>query len=75
VVTDAGPGVPESELGKVFEPFYRVEGHAGAGFGLGLSIAQRAVAAHGGTIRAANAKPHGLVVEIELPLANSGSGP
>jgi two-component system, OmpR family, sensor kinase len=67
-VADRGPGIPEGELGKVFQPFYRVAGNARDGFGLGLAIAQLAVAAHGGTIRAANAPEGGLRVAIELPL-------
>ena len=54
----------------MFEPFYRSSGSASAGgFGLGLAIARRAIAAHGGSIRALNAQGGGLQVEIELPLA------
>jgi two-component system OmpR family sensor kinase len=68
-VVDRGPGIPDAELGKVFEPFHRVAGHGIDGFGLGLAIAQLAVQAHGGAIRAANAPQGGLRVEIELPLA------
>ena len=55
------------ELPKVFEPFYRAAGTDASGFGLGLAIAQRAVEAHGGTIRAANIPGGGLSVEISLP--------
>jgi two-component system sensor histidine kinase CpxA len=68
-VRDYGPGVPETELDKIFRPFYRVEEHRGrnnGGVGLGLAIAQRAVAVHHGAIRANNASP-GLVLEIRLP--------
>jgi two-component system OmpR family sensor kinase len=55
----------------VFDPFYRGEAGSGtAGFGLGLAIAQRAVDAHGGAIRAANVPGGGLEVEVELPLAH-----
>jgi two-component system OmpR family sensor kinase len=53
-VTDRGPGIPEAELGRIFEPFYRLGNDGEKGFGLGLAIAQLAVQAHGGTIRAAN---------------------
>lgn len=70
-VTDRGPGIPEAELSRVFEPFYRVEGQGTQGFGLGLAIAQLAVQAHGGAIRAANAREGGLRVEIDLPLAGT----
>jgi len=70
-VTDHGPGIAAGELTKVFDPFYRGEAGAGtAGFGLGLAIAQRAIDAHGGAIRASNVPGGGLSVEIELPLAH-----
>jgi len=70
-VRDHGPGITPSDLEKVFDPFYRGEsGQGTAGFGLGLAIAQRAVDAHGGTIRAANVVGGGLQVEVELPLAH-----
>jgi len=70
VVRDYGPGVPESELVNIFQPFYR-GANAGdrqsGGVGLGLAIAERIVRLHSGTIRAENAKPRGLEVEILLP--------
>jgi two-component system sensor histidine kinase CpxA len=72
-VRDHGPGVPESELGHIFEPFYRVSEareRTSGGVGLGLSIAERTVKLHGGTIRAENA-PDGLLVTLELPLAST----
>ena len=70
-VTDHGPGIAAGELEKVFDPFYRGEAGAGtSGFGLGLAIAQRAIDAHGGAIRASNVPGGGLSVEIELPLAH-----
>ncbi len=62
-VRDYGPGVPESALPQLFEAFYRVE--QTGGFGLGLSIAQRAVALHKGSISAENALP-GLRVTLRL---------
>jgi two-component system, OmpR family, sensor kinase len=72
LVCDHGPGIAPDELERVFEPFYRARGDTSArGIGLGLAIAQRAIAAHGGTIRAANAPRGGLRVEIELPLATN----
>jgi signal transduction histidine kinase len=70
-VRDHGPGVPESELVHIFEPFYRVSEareRASGGVGLGLSIAERTVKLHGGSIRAENV-PGGLQITIELPLA------
>jgi two-component system sensor histidine kinase CpxA len=70
-VRDYGPGVPESELQHIFEPFYRVSEareRTSGGAGLGLSIADRTIKLHGGAIRAENAK-NGLIVTMELPLA------
>lgn len=70
-VHDHGPGVPEAELAHIFEPFYRVSEareRSSGGVGLGLSIADRTIKLHGGTIRAENV-PGGLQVTIELPLA------
>ncbi|MEN8162755.1 MAG: ATP-binding protein [Acidobacteriota bacterium] len=69
-VSDRGPGVPEAELSRIFEVFYRIEdardrGRGGAG--LGLAIAARAVQLHGGTITARNRDGGGLIVEIDLP--------
>jgi two-component system sensor histidine kinase CpxA len=72
-VRDRGPGVPADELVHIFEPFYRVSAardRASGGAGLGLSIAERTVKLHGGSISAEN-DPNGLVVTIRLPLAAS----
>ena len=69
-VRDHGPGVPDSELTSIFRPFYRVAAsrdRQSGGAGLGLAIADRVIRAHGGTIRAENATPHGLLMEILLP--------
>jgi two-component system sensor histidine kinase CpxA len=69
-VRDFGGGVPEAELEKIFEPFYRVQesrDRDSGGHGLGLSIAANAVRRHGGTIQATNAAEGGLVVQISLP--------
>jgi two-component system sensor histidine kinase CpxA len=69
-VRDFGPGVPEAELEKIFEPFYRVQesrDRGSGGHGLGLSIAATAVRRHGGEINARNAADNGLIVRISLP--------
>lgn len=69
-VRDHGPGVPAPALPHLFDAFYRVAQtgpDAGKGFGLGLSIARRAVELHKGSITATNAQP-GLNVTISLPL-------
>lgn len=72
VVADAGPGVAESELAAIFEPFHRGEGAGGNGHGLGLAIARRAIEAHGGHLQARNRASGGLEVQIELPLHRPG---
>jgi len=74
-VHDSGPGVPEKELGLIFEPFYSVDAaraHQGAaGEGLGLAIAARALAVHGGAISAHNVPGGGLAVAVTLPFRDS----
>jgi two-component system OmpR family sensor kinase len=70
VVEDDGPGIPEAERLRVFEPFYRLDrsrDRASGGFGLGLSIAQKAVALHGGTIRVEQSTLGGARFVIGLP--------
>lgn len=73
-VEDCGPGIPEPELEKIFEPFYRVDEarqRETGGFGLGLSIARRAIERHGGSISAENrSDTEGLRVTIRLPAKN-----
>lgn len=69
-VRDHGPGVPEEALPRLFEPFYRVSearDRQSGGIGLGLAIADRALRAHGGSMRAANIPGGGLCVEMDLP--------
>ena len=71
-VRDFGSGVPEGELEKIFEPFYRVQesrDRGSGGHGLGLSIAANAVHMHGGSIEASNTPGGGLIVSISLPLS------
>jgi two-component system sensor histidine kinase CpxA len=77
-VRDYGQGVPESELASIFQPFYRVaddRNRESGGTGLGLAIADRVIRIHGGTIKARNATPHGLEVEILLPQSTSINSP
>jgi len=69
-VEDRGPGIPDAEKNKVFEPFYRTStGQTlnNQGMGLGLSIARSIVIGHGGTIELLDAIPRGLLVRIGLP--------
>jgi two-component system sensor histidine kinase KdpD len=68
-VADHGPGVPEHDLKRVFDKFYRIPVPEGAGgTGLGLSICKGIVEAHGGRIMAENRDGGGLKIEIRLPL-------
>jgi two-component system sensor histidine kinase CpxA len=73
-VSDSGPGVPADALGKLFEPFYRLDdarGRLTGGVGLGLAITERAVRFHGGKVSASNRPGNGLMVEIRLPISSS----
>jgi signal transduction histidine kinase len=70
-VRDYGPGVPDELLSKIFEPFFRAEHSRRAmpdGVGLGLSIVQRVVQLHRGSLAATNTHP-GLRVTITIPQA------
>ena len=69
-VRDRGPGIPEAELDRVFEPFYRLEGSRSrdtGGPGLGLSIARQIAQLHGGTLKLHNLKDGGLEAVLILP--------
>ncbi len=69
-IADQGPGVSEKELADIFEPFYRTDearDRSSGGYGLGLSIAQRTAALHGGNIGALNRPTGGLLVTVNLP--------
>jgi two-component system sensor histidine kinase CpxA len=71
-VADNGPGIPEGELEGVFKPFYRPElarQRETGGVGLGLAIVKTCIEACGGTVHCRNRSPHGLEVEIKLPIA------
>jgi two-component system sensor histidine kinase KdpD len=66
-ISDSGKGFPESEIGKVFEKFYRVQGSRSGGTGLGLSIVRGFVEAHQGTVSLKNLPLRGAMFTIEIP--------
>jgi len=71
-VADSGPGVPEADLSRIFERFYRVDkarSRESGGTGLGLSIVKHLVGILGGDVKAANRPAGGAVFTIRLPLA------
>jgi signal transduction histidine kinase len=67
-VGDRGPGIPETELARVFERFYRLEGVDRPGSGLGLSMAQTIAEAHGGRIEVESRPGEGTRMYLILPL-------
>lgn len=65
---DDGPGVPQKELPRLFETFFRGSGgEAAKGCGLGLAICKGIVEVHGGSIKATRGRERGLVISISLP--------
>jgi signal transduction histidine kinase len=77
-VDDDGPGIPETELKRVLEPFYRLEGSRNretGGVGLGLAITQSIVQAHGGKLMLSNRSTGGLRASIVLPLNRDQPSP
>ena len=73
-VRDHGPGIPDTQLEEVFEPFYRVEtsrSRETGGTGLGLSIARTILRSHGGDITLRNHPDGGLLVRLDLPFSQS----
>jgi signal transduction histidine kinase len=67
---DHGPGIPDSEIEKVFQPFFRLEGSRSretGGTGLGLSIARSIARGHGGDVRLRNHEGGGLEAIVSLP--------
>jgi two-component system, OmpR family, sensor kinase len=70
VVRDRGPGVPASDLERIFEPFYRVaesRDRDTGGEGIGLAITAQVMKAHGGWAKAANSPGGGFEVRLNLP--------
>jgi signal transduction histidine kinase len=69
-IADRGPGIPLESLGKVFDPFWRLDASRGrdsGGTGLGLGIARNIAKSHGGDLVLHNRKDGGLCAELTLP--------
>jgi signal transduction histidine kinase len=72
-VGDEGPGVPDADLPRIFERFYRADKARSrgerdpGGTGLGLAIVKHLIELHGGTVSAINRKPRGAVFTIDVP--------
>jgi two-component system sensor histidine kinase KdpD len=76
-VVDQGPGIPASELDRVFEAFYRgrtASPQPSTGSGLGLAIAKGFVEAQGGTLRVQSLPGQGTSFVISLPIAERAAG-
>ena len=72
-VADSGPGIPASDLERIFDKFYRVMDRTRAasaigGTGVGLSVCRGLIEAHGGRIWAANRRSGGAIFRFTLPL-------
>lgn len=67
-ILDKGPGIPEEDLERIFEKFYRGKNSSTGGLGLGLSITKRFIQVHGGEIEASNQESGGAQFTIELPV-------
>jgi two-component system, OmpR family, sensor kinase len=70
LIRDRGPGVPETDLERIFEPFYRVaesRDRDTGGEGIGLAITAQVMKAHGGSARAVNDQQGGFEVRLNLP--------
>lgn len=77
-VDDDGPGIPDTELERVFDPFFRLEASRSletGGHGLGLSIARTIARAHGGDIHLENRTGGGLRATLWIPLATDPDNP
>ena len=77
-VDDDGPGLPDSETQRVFEPFHRLENSRSretGGIGLGLAVVRAVARSHGGDVSLINRGQGGLTARVTLPLAMSVGGP
>ncbi|RYY52045.1 MAG: HAMP domain-containing histidine kinase, partial [Chitinophagaceae bacterium] len=69
-VSDRGIGMADAEMKKIFQPFYRIqESRSVPGFGLGLSLANRIIRLHKGTVNVTSEKGIGTTFTVALPVA------
>lgn len=73
-ITDFGPGIPEGELGKVFEPFERGGDGRAHGVGLGLAVARGFAQANDGVLWAESAPGKGATFVLALPTISTSAG-
>jgi two-component system phosphate regulon sensor histidine kinase PhoR len=76
-VSDQGPGIPEEDLSRIFERFYRVDKSRArdpGGTGLGLAIVRHLIELHGGEVRAENLAGGGARFTIDIPAGPAPSG-
>ena len=76
-ITDHGMGIPQDELARVFDPFYRIEksrSKTTGGYGLGLSLCKSIMEAHGGSIVLTSRVNRGTTVRLVFPIESKGPG-
>jgi signal transduction histidine kinase len=74
-VSDTGAGIPKDDLPRLFDRFYRGDkARVGGGAGLGLSIVDEIVRAHGGRIEVESEPGQGSQFTVFLPVSNGGQG-
>jgi two-component system NtrC family sensor kinase len=73
IITDTGPGIPEKDIGRIFEPFYTTKGPSstGSGTGLGLAISYGIIEKHNGTIEVTSTEGDGTTFTVRLPVAET----
>jgi two-component system, OmpR family, sensor kinase len=75
-IDDDGPGIPESDIERAFQPFQRLEQSRSketGGFGLGLTIARTIIDSHGGSLTLSNRPEGGLTATVALPVKAAAS--
>lgn len=73
IISDTGPGIPEEELDKIFDPFYTTKG-LGKGTGLGLFITHMIISGHDGRIEVESEPGRGSTFIVDLPAGGSNEG-